>query len=956
MSIFKKLISAFTSVAVAAAAIPVIGNLSYTDVNAATSYPVQEFRLGMSDTNNNVTVSDTSLVPSVVTGKNNEKWSLNFVSSGVYEIVNSSNGQILTASGSGVALAPDTNAANQRWKIEGVEKDFEGYWLYYKITSNADSSKTLTYTEGAGFGLTKYSGADYQKYMLNLDGLEGYAASSSVNGKIKAGTIGGLLGETVFVNNVADFISAIDDPEPKTVVVTADLDLVNQSKEKQRIRDNKTIVGSYSANTIYDSQLRNDDFWGKDESPSNNIVIRNMNFVARTLNSNGSGVILLQFYGVRNLWVDHNNFSATFSQNKDAEVGKFIWINTPAANWSDGCYNAVNPDYITISYNYMKNRYWTFAFGSQNTDTSRLHTTVMFNKWEECSRRCPQYSNGFDHNYCNYHTVTNGSNSNQSSQVIGGEGSRVLNENCRFEAMTSNEIDYDKNLCISFKEQGSFTSSTVGGTPSKLNATSKGTALVPSDSYSYSLVTAYNTNGTDVKDFCNNYSGCFKSKEQIKYITDSDMSKYVVTKYESPFLRAVDLSAVSPASFTDGAAYRIKNVNSNLYMQVDGAKAENNANVQQWGTADGATHDIWKLVDAGDGYYYIVSAVGDGGTYALDIAKKSTANGANVDIYQYNSGTNQQFMFTKNADGSYKIRTRISGGKSAVEVADASSASGANVQQWEINGVNCQDWILEPVSNPGCKMDTSVNYEFKNVNSGMVMDIESGKMEDNTNVQQWSTSNFKSQQWSLKAFAGGGNYYYIHSVSNPDYVLKASDSANGGNIAIAKYATNDSAMLFKFAKNPDGSYYIMTRASKDACLVEIASASTQNGANVQQWTPTNNTCQKWNAETFTTTTTTTAATTTTTTTTTTTAQTTTSAKTTTVPITSTAITTETKPTEISGDIDNDGKVEIADIVLLKKYLVNESDFTEKQQSAADLNKDGKINIFDFIILKNILVQ
>lgn len=57
-------------------------------------------------------------------------------------------------------------------------------------------------------------------------------------------------------------------------------------------------------------------------------------------------------------------------------------------------------------------------------------------------------------------------------------------------------------------------------------------------------------------------------------------------------------------------------------MQVEGAKAENGANVQQWGTADGVTHDIWRLIDAGDGYYCIASAVGDGGTYVLDVAGK----------------------------------------------------------------------------------------------------------------------------------------------------------------------------------------------------------------------------------------------------------------------------------------------------------------------------------------------
>lgn len=54
-------------------------------------------------------------------------------------------------------------------------------------------------------------------------------------------------------------------------------------------------------------------------------------------------------------------------------------------------------------------------------------------------------------------------------------------------------------------------------------------------------------------------------------------------------------------------------------------------------------------------------------------------------------------------------------------------------------------------------------------------------------------------------------------------------------------------MLFKFSKNPDGSYMIMTRASKDACFVEVVNASMENGGNIHQWVPTNHPCQNWNA-------------------------------------------------------------------------------------------------------------
>lgn len=396
---------------------------------------------------------------------------------------------------------------------------------------------------------------------------------------------------------------------------------------------------------------------------------------------------------------------------------------------------------------------------------------------------------------------------------------------------------------------------------------------------------------------------------------------------------------ITPESFNNGSTYRIKNVNSGLYMQVAGAEANNGANVQQWGTSEDTIHDIWKLIDAGDGYYYLVSAVGDGGTYVLDVAGKKTANGTNIDIYQLNNGDNQKFMITKNSDGSYKLRPKNAGENSAVEVKDAGTNSGANVQIWEINGANCQDWIFEKVNDPGCKMDTSVIYEFENVNSKMVMDIVSGNMAADTNVQQWSTGHYKSQQWTLQEFAGGGNYYYIRSYSDPKYVLRAGSGSNGGNVNIAEYSTKDSAMLFKFSKNPDGSYHIMTRASKDACLVEIENASTSSGANVQQWEPTNNNCQKWNAETFTTTTVTTISTTTTT-----------------VTSETEVTTTSTDVADVMGDVNNDGEFSIVDIMLIQKWLVAVPDAELVNLKGADLNNDGNINIFDLCLMKTELIK
>ena len=121
--------------------------------------------------------------------------------------------------------------------------------------------------------MEKYSGELYQKFKLNCDGMQGFAANCKVSEGEKAGTIGGLLGKAVVVDNVSDFMNALKSIEPMTIVVNGNFDMRNHMHT--RIRDNKTIVGSYSANTIRDCHLRTNNEYGTEgDEPSDNIIFR----------------------------------------------------------------------------------------------------------------------------------------------------------------------------------------------------------------------------------------------------------------------------------------------------------------------------------------------------------------------------------------------------------------------------------------------------------------------------------------------------------------------------------------------------------------------------------------------------------------------------------------------------------------------------------------------------------
>ena len=673
------------------------------------SYPLQYFRIGIGNTDNNVVASDSSLAPSHHTGKTIEKWYLNYKSANSFQIVNASNNKLMTANGTKVTLASNSNSSEQNWSIEGVQKDYDGYILYYKILNSGDSNKALTYTANSGFSLTSYGGVNYQKFKINLDGLEGFAANCRTNSGEKAGTIGGLFGPVVEVSTADDLEKQLNTVGAQTIVINANIDM--KSKGNTRIRDNKTIVGSFKYHTIYDSQFRTNDAWGAtDDSPSDNIVFRNLDMQAK----NVANRILINVWSSRQIWIDHVNFNSTLSYDRTGngqdEVGKFIWLNTPYDNYKDAKDRLRSPDYMTISYCKFTNRYWTVAYGTQNDEITRDRTTLLYNWWNQNVRRCPQLGNGIMHVYNNYYNAYGQkSNGSATTGIIGGDGSETVSQNNMFNGYTAGQaLVMGGSTTDPARDDNSYFSAELNGTPSKISfSAKKSSSWYPNKSnYGYRLLDTCNTKNTDTKAFCTKYAGCFNAQSGIKYITDSDLLGWATTTNASPFLSHVDFSDSSssggddpiPSSLTNGATYRIKNVYSNLYMQVEAAKQANGTNVQQWGTTGDSVHDVWKLVDAGSGYYYLVSQIGDGNTYYLNVAGGSTGNGTNIEIYQYSGGDSQKFLITENSDGSYIIKTKVTNNASAVEIANAGKGSGDNVQQWTLNDYPNQNWIFEQVS------------------------------------------------------------------------------------------------------------------------------------------------------------------------------------------------------------------------------------------------------------------
>ncbi len=145
-------------------------------------------------------------------------------------------------------------------------------------------------------------------------------------------------------------------------------------------------------------------------------------------------------------------------------------------------------------------------------------------------------------------------------------------------------------------------------------------------------------------------------------------------------------------------SYTFTNAASGLYLEVAGAVAAEGTDVIQGDGTSGA--NLWKLVDGGSGYYYVISTLGDGKTYYLDLDYGKVENGTNIAIWTDTASDAQLFKFVDNGDGTYLITTKATKDESAIGITNGSKDDGASAIQWECNGNADQNWIATLVIDP----------------------------------------------------------------------------------------------------------------------------------------------------------------------------------------------------------------------------------------------------------------
>ena len=277
--------------------------------------------------------------------------------------------------------------------------------------------------------------------------------------------------------------------------------------------------------------------------------------------------------------------------------------------------------------------------------------------------------------------------------------------------------------------------------------------IYPSANSSYVLdvASASADSGANVQLYSNN--GSFAQKWLLKKV-DGAKNTYTFESVCSTNRLAVSGTNVCTMAPADVKAQQwVARIDSNgiefvsaddqdLSLDVKGGNFASSSNVQVYTSNDSAAQRFRlrsTSADVANGTYFIRMA--SRSNSVLDVSGGSSADGANVQIWQNNDTGAQKWNFSRNVDGSYTIVNAASG--KALDVKDAAASSGTNIQQWSRNGSAAQRWYIEYVSG-GFRLSSALNTAF-------VIDVSGGNAANGTNVALYASNDSKAQRFTFKA-------------------------------------------------------------------------------------------------------------------------------------------------------------------------------------------------------------
>ena len=236
-----------------------------------------------------------------------------------------------------------------------------------------------------------------------------------------------------------------------------------------------------------------------------------------------------------------------------------------------------------------------------------------------------------------------------------------------------------------------------------------------------------------------------------------------------------------------------------------------------------------EVRSAGNGYYYLIA---EHSGKALDVRGGSSADGTVVQQYALNtSAAAQKWAFVNAGNGNYYIQSALG---TVMEI------NGSAVQAGKLDKSSVQKWALKKSDYQPIKDGT---YTISNrVNSKQLLEVASASMKNGGNIQINTSNNKSAQRFEIR-YAGDGYYSIVSELSGKSLDVVNGKSENGTNLQ--QYAWNSGkvkAQLWKFVDAGNGYYYIR---SKTGNVIDLANKNASQGSNVYMWGMTGNNSQQW---------------------------------------------------------------------------------------------------------------
>lgn len=256
----------------------------------------------------------------------------------------------------------------------------------------------------------------------------------------------------------------------------------------------------------------------------------------------------------------------------------------------------------------------------------------------------------------------------------------------------------------------------------------------------------------------------------------------------------------------------------------------------------GSSNDLQAVIDVRkmtavtipNGNYYI--NVRSKVASSVDIPGGSAADSTAIQLYSGNGSKAQQFIFTRQSDGSYEI-VNVNSGK-ALDVRNGVAENNAIAQQYSRNNSQAQRWFIR---------DSGAGYYLQSALGNWVLDLSGGNTANGAAIRLYTPNGTASQLFVVSSSdvnIATGVSMIITSVANKKLVTDVTSASTANGARVQLYSSNNTnAQKYRFESIGNGTYKIININSGK--VLDVAGGSTANGAALQQYTSNNTVAQQW---------------------------------------------------------------------------------------------------------------